>query len=419
MDINIEKIVHLCDKHKIDYELQENEDRARLTIKIKRDRGSTELYLRSGTVAQQFNKDDFYKYRFISGYEAIWSSELGVVECQIDCHRDAGFWERILARHLGLKGVDILGIREYEIILRDDEECKIEISPSSETFSDFYNNQQARRIRHRKIYPTTIKVSNISLKTHGDALKIVQELMSTVCFQLDEITGLPLQLIAEQKPISRYHNGYSDESTSIPSFEYKYDVEALSLYWNARSLIGMPLGQYLAYYQTIEFYYTVYSNRDAQLRIKNLLKDPKFDVSKDKDLSKILNIVKFNGNSNAFGNELEQLKATLKHCVDIEEVEGFFKEQEFDKDTFTNRQVKKLSSQAINIQFSDSDLLYSDIAKRIYEIRCRIVHTKGIQNNVETLHPLSNETRYITPDLKLLEFIAKRILIANSQPITS
>lgn len=241
--------------------------------------------------------------------------------------------------------------------------------------------------------------------------------MSTVCFQLDCATGLPLQLLAEQQQLGKRHKDFQEGQFSIPKFNYTYDVEALALYWNATSLIGMPLGQYLAFYQTIEFYYTVYSYRDAQLRIKNLLKKPNFDVSKDKDLSKILNIVKFNNNSNSFGSELEQLKATLKYCIDIEDFKEFIEQESFVKETFTNKNVKKLAKNEIHIQYDDTDVLFSEIAKRIYEIRCRIVHTKGIQDNVETLHPLSNEVRFINCDLKLIEFVARQILIANSQSL--
>jgi hypothetical protein len=228
-----------------------------------------------------------------------------------------------------------------------------------------------------------------------------------------------LQLFAEQQEPSKRDNGFGDEPITIPKFDYTYDVEALALYWNAKALTGMPLGQYLAFYQTIEFYFTIYSYRDAQLRIKNLLKDPQFDVGKEKDLSKILNIVKFNNSSNSFGNELEQLKATLKHCVDAQDIKEFVSQEAMEKETFTNKQVKKLAKSAINLQYEDADVLFADIAKRIYEIRCRIVHTKGVQDNVETLHPLSNEVRFIGSDLKLLEFVAKKILIANSQSVSA
>lgn len=419
MTDRIDEIIEICEEHDIEYSLSD-EGRRNLVLKIKRERQDTKIFIREGRVATEFDSNDFYKYRFIQGYEAIWSEEDDVVECQIDCPRYFGAWERILKRHLE-PDTPSLGMRnrEVNIDIPYDGDESISISDSSNVFACLYNFRNESRFRLRKFYPTTIKVTGANVKTHADALKVIKGLMSTVCFQLDSITGLPMQLLAEQQQLGKRHNGYSEEPISIPKFDYTYDVGALALYWNAQSLIGMPLGQYLAFYQAIEFYYTVYSYRDAQLRIKNLLKDPRFDVSKEKDLSKILNIVKFNNSSNSFGNELEQLKATLKHCIDVQDVRDFVEQESFEKETFTNRQVKKLAKNGINLQYDDSDLLFSDIAKRIYEIRCRIVHTKGVQDNVETLHPLSNEVRFIGADLKLIEFVAKKILIANSQAMNA
>jgi len=385
MTERLDQIQAICDEHKVEYSLTDG-DRKQLVIKIKRERQITELYIREGAVADEFVSDDFYKYRFIQGYEAIWSEEDDLVECQIDCPRNFGPWERILMRHIGTPNPTPGGggsrVREFSIPIPFDGKEEIQIANSSEVFSCFYSFRSESRIRGRRYRPTTIRVSGANVKTHADAIKVVKGLMSTVCFQLDSITGLPLQLLAEQQEPSKRHNGFTDEPVSIPKFEYTYDVEALSLYWNAKALTGMPLGQYLAFYQTIEFYYTVYSYRDAQLRIKNLLKDPRFDVGKDKDLSKILNIVKFNNSSNSFGNELDQLKATLKHCVDSQEIEDFIKLEGMEKEVFNNKQVKKLAKSSINLQYEDADVLFSDIAKRIYEIRCRIVHTKGVQDNV-------------------------------------
>ncbi len=41
----------------------------------------------------------------------------------------------------------------------------------------------------------------------------------------------------------------------------------------------MPLLQFLAYYQSIEYYFPMYSGREAQEKIKNLVKDPSFDLT--------------------------------------------------------------------------------------------------------------------------------------------
>ncbi|MGX5091467.1 hypothetical protein ACWKXX_09955 [Enterobacter sp. UPMP2061] len=417
MKKRIDELIEICNQHGISNSILEG-DRKVLNFKLGRERGFTDLYIREGRVANEFISNDFYKYKFVLGYEAIWSEEDDVIECMIDCAPYYGFWERVLYRYFNPSD-ESLPIRnaDYIIKIAYDGEEKIEISNSSDTFSCLYSFRNKDRFRLSRSNPTTIRVTGAGVKTHSDALKIIKGLMSTICFQLDCTTGLPLQLLAEQQQLGKRHKDFTNGQLSIPKFDYSYDVEALALYWNATSLIGMPLGQYLAFYQTIEFYYTVYSYRDAQLRIKNLLKQPSFDVSKDKDLSKILNIVKFNNNSNAFGSELEQLKATLKHCIDIDDFKDFIEQQNFEKETFTNKSIKKLSKCEVHIQYEDAEVLFSQIARRIYEIRCRIVHTKGVQDNVETLHPLSNEVRFINQDLKLIEFVARQILIANSQPL--
>lgn len=418
MTDRFEQIQSICDKHKIEYSVNENSMKV-LTLKIKRERQHTELFIRDGRNANDFTCDDFYKYRFIQGYEAIWSEEEDIVECQIDCPRSFGMWERILGRYIAPDSKRSSSKSKFDLPIPYEGKESIKISESSDVFSCFFCYRSEARLRIRRIYPTTIQVTGANVKSHADALKVVKGLMSTVCFQLDSITGLPLQLFAEQQKLSKRHNGFTEEPLTVPKFDYTYDVEALALYWNAKALTGMPLGQYLAFYQTIEFYYTVYSYRDAQLRIKNLLKDPRFDVGKEKDLSKILNIVKYNNNSNSFGNELEQLKATLKHCVATQDIEDFINQEFMEKETFSNKQIKKLAKNTITLQYEDADVLFSEIAKRIYAIRCRIVHTKGVHDNVETLHPLSNEVRFLGADLKLIEFVSKKILFANSKPVST
>lgn len=418
MTERIDEVIEICKNHNIDYEVSDDDKRI-LTIKLKRERNFTEVYLREGRNASEFSSDDFYKYKYVLGYEAIWSEEDDVVECQVDCARAFGFWERTLLKLINPE-VQMSFTRNeiFSLEIPYEGKEKITISQSSNVFSCLFSFRNKTRFKLRRLQPTTMRIQGANVKTHADALKIIKGLMSTICFQLDCTAGIPLQLFAEQQDLSKKNNILSEENFKVPSFYFAYDVEALALFWNARSLFGLPLGQYLAFYQTIEFYFTVYSYRDAQQRIKNLLKEPNFDVSKDKEISKILNIVKFNNSSNSFGNEYEQLKATLKHCIDKNDFKQFIEGELLERDSFNNKNAKKIAKSAINIQYEDADVLFSEIAKRIYEIRCRIVHTKGVQDNVETLHPLSNEVRFISFDLKLIEFVAKKILISNSQPLS-
>ena len=51
----------------------------------------------------------------------------------------------------------------------------------------------------------------------------------------------------------------------------------------------MPLLQFLAFYQCLEFYFPQYSRREAIAKIRNVLKDPLFDGAKDSSINAILN----------------------------------------------------------------------------------------------------------------------------------
>jgi hypothetical protein len=57
------------------------------------------------------------------------------------------------------------------------------------------------------------------------------------------------------------------------------------------------------------------------------------------------------------------------------------------------------------------------VAKRIYAIRNRIVHTKGASGYQEPLFPFDPETTYLGHDIDLVEFLAQKVLIASSQPL--
>jgi hypothetical protein len=74
---------------------------------------------------------------------------------------------------------------------------------------------------------------------------------------------------------------------------------------------------------------------------------------------------------------------------------------------------KKVADAPVSPQSTD---LLADVARRIYRIRCRIVHTKGDDQEVELLLPFSREAQSLTHDIALVEFVATKVLIASNSP---
>jgi hypothetical protein len=177
----------------------------------------------------------------------------------------------------------------------------------------------------------------------------------------------------------------------------------------------MPLLQFLAFYQVIEFYFPIYSRAEAQRKVKATLKDPKFRGDRDADIGKLLSLIQVS-KSGAFGDERSQLRATLLECVDPDSIRAFFEEVP-DRKEYYSAKSKSSTFHKIPLANPTTDLR-GDIAERMYDIRCRIVHTKNESRDgdVELLLPFSTEAEQLSFDIELMQYLAQAVLIAGSLP---
>ncbi|MCI5139829.1 MAG: hypothetical protein D3922_15790 [Candidatus Electrothrix sp. AR1] len=70
---------------------------------------------------------------------------------------------------------------------------------------------------------------------------------------------------------------------------------------------------------------------------------------------------------------------------------------------------------AIPLNDANNNIIKS-VANRIYDIRCRIVHTKNLSGTTKSLLPSSQGAKDLYQDIALLEFLAKKVIIAGSSP---
>ncbi|MBZ8140184.1 hypothetical protein CLD22_09785 [Rubrivivax gelatinosus] len=177
----------------------------------------------------------------------------------------------------------------------------------------------------------------------------------------------------------------------------------------------MPLLQFLAFYQVIEYYFPTYSQAEARRKLKMVLKDPGFRGDREADLGRLLSAIHVS-RSGAFGDERSQLRATLMECLDAESLREFITAEPA-RSEFLSAKAKGLSDQKLPVANPAADLR-PDVSERIYEIRCKIVHTKTDARNseFELLLPFSKEAELLAHDIELVQFIAQQVLIAASTP---
>lgn len=259
-----------------------------------------------------------------------------------------------------------------------------------------------------------LRIKNVDAGTHDEQKRLLKTISDSLFFDLDTRTGIGLRLgekvgartRREKAPIDR------NEPPSIRTPRFQYSEKPLSLYWYGRSSMRLPLLEYLAYYQVLEFYFPVYSKRDVLDRLRQELLDPGFAPDSDSDLARVLTIAARSGKG--FGAERDQLKATVRACVSDEALRSYI---ESHHSLPSSLKDPRLIKDVTQVHLTDKGIdLTSRISERIYDLRCRIVHAKedGGEQQKELLMPYSKEADSLEADIDLVRFLAQKALVASS-----
>jgi hypothetical protein len=140
--------------------------------------------------------------------------------------------------------------------------------------------------------------------------------------------------------------------------------------------------------------------------LKGVLLQPDFRPDRDSGIAKLIASMKsFAGRG--FGSEKNQLRTAIKECIAESELRDFFDAAKERKEFFSKGKILKV--QKISLDSPNADIL-REIADRVYELRCRIVHTKASDDTeIEPLLPYTVEEANLSYDIELLNFIAARI----------
>jgi hypothetical protein len=413
--------------------LQRTADSPALRISVPNGRNSRTITV-SEEKAHKLLAFRFEEFRFLGDYMAINDPVAGYIEAQIQpttFHRspdieDVPGARRIdedeLASEFGSEIVDerfILTARSsraltyWKLRVKDERHSwHLEISPMTDKFLGLLSGRIIQGRRRRD----TLKFFGVDAPQHDDAVRRLEGIGGAFLFDLDLRYGVPFE-IAHQRP-SFSGRGYEappvEQPPSLPRFQYP--AQALSLYSYARSASEMPLLQFLAYYQVLEYFFPMYSQGEMLRRLRQMIISPRFEVGDDADLAKILQLVTTNGRS-GYGNEKEQLKATVYGCIEASSMLELLRSN---ADFFRPLGDKKTINGVPIIDENNRGMPILDQAvARVYALRNRVVHAKadGGEMAVELLLPGSVEARSMTADIALVQFLAQKAVVAGGTRI--
>ncbi|WP_406104695.1 hypothetical protein OG698_21240 [Streptomyces sp. NBC_01003] len=262
----------------------------------------------------------------------------------------------------------------------------------------------------------TLRIFRNASGTYEESLAFLESVGSSILFEFDMNYGIPLTMRRARFLGARRARPRFVRSAQLPTLpRLRYGKEPLSLYNYARSATSMPLLQFLAYYQVLEYHFPRYNQRDLLDRLRNELRDPRFRPDDEMHLSRILRISQQSGRG--YGDERSQLKATMKYSVSGDAIAELISGDAALMEHFS--QKKPLISGAPVIDVKNKSTLVETVCDRIYHIRCLVVHSKedGGGNADSLLLPFTSEADSVRTENELMRFLAQKVLIASAEAL--
>lgn len=385
-------------------ELDEDYDIEFWELQFPAGRGTRSVYI-SSTNIDRVLAIEFEKFSFLSEYDAVVSRDDRRIEAPI---RALNMSTAVLLNRL-------LGQRPE----RDPDPGTI----ITETKKIFGSNTvtlaiqmassecSALVIPFLRTAPLSLAISGLDVPTEPVASRYLKTLSNALFVQVDLLYGIPLTLRQRRVgPGVTYRRSAELETKELTFPEHEYEDAPTALFFYGRGARGMPLLQFLAFYQTAEFYFPSCFLASARHRIQLVLKDPSFRLDKDTDVARIVTLAA-PASRTGYGDERAQLRATIDQCVDPTELRSFIESVDERKE-FLKKKHQGITDVKIPVENADADLR-EPVGERLYDIRCRIVHTKNSANEKPMILPSSKEAALLRYDVELMQFVATKILVAS------
>ncbi len=375
--------------------------------------------------AADWASTDFAHWVFLGDYDAFLDRSSSTVVAALD-HRSDGFG--LLRREI--PGLAAMPEDDPDLTPREGEEpsgtafrepVRLCVEhPAVEGLSITIQRPPPRALRVAcRAYPSSwgVVITGVATDRHDQALRLLQEIATSFFIDLDLSYGSAFRLKKDIR-VEWASEPREEEpsSTKRPRFPVlTHNDDAASLYLYARTLVSAPLLEYLAYYQVLEFFMPKYARAAAVQKLRDLLRDPRFDHDDDITLGRVIETI--TDTDRTAGTEREQLKATVTRCLDAGELARY--REAHPRGAAAMADKKRIADVRLLNPKDTSASLVEQVADRIYDLRCRIVHGKeGGNGRGEPLRPFGPESKLLTYDLDLIRFVAQRVLITSSGPAT-
>lgn len=235
----------------------------------------------------------------------------------------------------------------------------------------------ARQLRRRYRSPITAVIQGLNHPTAAGVESDVRSILSSVLFDLEFSYGHGFETVnfdSIQLPRRRTRRLYPQLPSDPIEMVYKAYIPELLEYYHAGEKVDYLPFRYVCYFHVLEYFSDKSAYHAVSAVIRNMMLRPDFHHKLDLYVGRAIQVVKKESERNI--TDKVKLNRVLKHFTTIEEVQQFLSESDL-TGHFSQEVTLDCSKPLVlpAIDFASEASFYDTLTKRIYAVRCSIVHS--------------------------------------------
>ncbi len=275
----------------------------------------------------------------------------------------------------------------------------------------------ARRYARRGI--TILKIYNYKTPTSEGIENDVRNIINSVLFDIEISYLLAFETVNIEgllrRGIRRRQKKNDLPGEPINLVYKKYIPELIQYFHTAEKVDFLPF-KYITYYHIIEYFSDKSAYRVVSQEVKKLLLKPDFHIKTNHYVNQAINI--FKKENERLPTDKKKIDRVLKQFVDREALKEFLLEYkiiEHFENAVTLDCAKSLNLPAI--KFDTDGGFYDTLTKRIYSLRCSIVHSNPDFDESKGIPFLATprNLEILRTEIEIIAEIARNIIIDSKE----
>ena len=269
------------------------------------------------------------------------------------------------------------------------------------------------------LLPELLRVNTLKISSESCiGISKLRELASSFEFHYIYKKGLAISEYVDVQEMYSFGNSRvygSREEIDTPPLRV-YNKEVLDYYTMAMEARD-PFTMYISFYHIVEHYFDDVFKRKLTETIKEKITHVDFSYKDEEKLYELAKYIKKHMNSDddsGKGDEFASLKYVLMEYVPISELRNQINSMAPNAiDYYQKNLISFTTSEKTRIAWSNPEGVYTNLAKRIYETRNALVHSKSEQK-ANQYRPYENK-KELELEIPLIKAVAELIIINSSE----